>query len=438
LQRIKFACVFGCLLAVIILMPGNGYGKISIDINSPSMERIKIAIPDFKNQNPLKEDLELAVSMPEVISSDLELSGYFMPMDKKAFLDQDGAALTPEGIIFKNWTIIGAELLLKAGYTRIDASNIEVEIRLYDTFSGNEMLGKKFLGKIDSYRTLMHRVANEIISAITGTSGMFLSRLAFVNNQTGNKEIYICDFDGQNVERMTSNNSINLLPRWSPQGDKLAFNSFKDGGLMLYLMDVSSRSVRKISGRDGSNIGAGWLPDGKTLALAMSKGGNPDIYTIDMNGNVVEQLTNHWAIDLSPSFSPDGSKMAFVSNRSGKPQIYVKDLQTGNEERITFDMDYCTSPVWSQANKIAFASMDDKDKVDIYVINPDGSGLKRLTEDNGNNEDPCWSPDGRYMVFSSNRDGGGSHLFIMNANGQNQRRVTFLKGQDTSPSWSPF
>jgi TolB protein len=419
-------------------MQGNAHAKISIDINSPSITRLQIAIPDFINLTPLKGYPELATGLPEVISSDLDLSGYFVSMDKAAFIDEDGSSLTPEGIQFKNWTVIGAELLLKAGYTCIGTSNIEVEIRLYDTVLGKEVLGKKFLGKLDSTRTLMHRIANEIISAITGTKGMFLSRLVFVNNMTGNKEIYMCDFDGQNVEKLTSYNSISLLPRWSPQGDRIVFNSYKDGAPMVYLMDVASRSAHVISGKDGSNIGgASWLPNSDTLALTLRKSGNPDIFTIDSEGRILEQLTSHWTIETSPSFSPDGTRMAFVSNRSGNPQIYVKDLNTGEEERITFDLKYCTSPVWSKTNKIAFSVMEDGN-INIYAINPDGSNMRRLTEANGNNEDPCWSPDGRYLVFSSNRDGGGYHLYIMNANGQNQRRITFLKGEDTAPDWSSF
>jgi len=418
-------------------MSGKAHAAITININSPSIQRIQIAIPDFKNLNPLKENPELATALPEVVSGDLDLTGYFVPMDKAAFIDTDGSSLTPESINFKNWTVIGAEILLKAGYTCIGENNIEVEIRLYDTFLGKQVFALSYLGKLDSTRSLMHRISNDIISAITGTKGMFLSRLLFTNNQTGNKEIYICDFDGKNVEQLTSYKSISLFPRWSPHGDRIVFNSYKDGLPMIYLMDVSTGSARLITGKDGSNIaGASWLPDGDKLAVTLRKSGNPDVFTVDLQGKISEQLTTHWAIDGSPTFSPDGKKMAFVSNRSGNPQIYVKDLAGGNEERITFDLKYCTSPVWSQTNKIAFSVMEDGN-IDIYTINPDGSGLKKLTEDNGNNEDPCWSPDGRYIVFSSNRD-GRYHLFIMNSNGQNQRRLTFLKGEDTAPSWSPY
>lgn len=416
---------------------GEVLAKISIDINAPAIQRILIAVPDLKNLTPLKGHPEFTTDLREIIASDLDLSGYFAPLDKAAFIEKDSDTLTPENINFKNWTVINADLLLKAGYTTVGDNNIEVEVHLYDTFQEKEVLGKKYLGKIDSTRPLMHRIANEIISAITGTKGMFLSRFAFVNNQTGNKEIYLCDFDGKNVEQATSYKSIALLPKWSPKGDKITFNSYKDGALALYLMDLTTRSARRISSKNETGIGACWLPDGNRIATSLNRSGNRDIFTIDLEGNVVQQLTSNWADDLSPSFSPDGSRMAFVSNRSGNPQIYVKDVQTGSEERITFDLKYCTSPVWSQSNKIAFAAMNDGN-FDIYIINPDGSNLKRLTQENKDNEDPCWSPDGRFLIFSSNREGGGYHLYLMNANGQNQRRLTFLKGQDTAPSWSPF
>jgi TolB protein len=127
--------------------------------------------------------------------------------------------------------------------------------------------------------------------------------------------------------------------------------------------------------------------------------------------------------------------MAFVSNRSGSPQIYVLDLVTQKEERISFNGKYNTSPAWSLLNRIAFVSQVDGN-LDIYTAAPNGGQLRRLTEDHGKNEDPCWSPDGRYIVFSSNRT-GAYKLYIMNANGQNQRKITSFSGNHTSPSWAP-
>ncbi|MBW2609324.1 MAG: Tol-Pal system beta propeller repeat protein TolB [Deltaproteobacteria bacterium] len=432
---INLICWTGFLLIIQVILPKQGFGKIYIDINAPSIQKINIAIPDFKNFSANKEHPELSAAMPKVISNDLDLSGFFTTMDKEAFLDEDGPFLTAQNIRFKNWSVIGADLLLKCGYTCIGRS-VEVEMRLYDVFRGRLIIGRRVLGKIETYRSLMHRIGNEIIMALTGHQGIFLTRLAFVGTSTGNKEIYICDYDGHNVKQITSDRSIAMFPRWSPLGDKILYNSYKDGGPMLYLKEFSRGGVKRISGRKGLNIGACWASDGKKLALTLSYRGNPDIYSVDLEGKIIEQFTNHWGIDVSPSYSPDGTKIAFVSDRSGLPQIYIRDLNLKREERLTFEGKYNTSPAWSKMNRIAFSQMSGN-RVDISTINPDGSNLRRLTEDQGKNEDPCWSPDGRYIVFSSNR-AGGYHLYIMNANGQNQRRITFSKGEQTSPSWSSY
>jgi len=426
--------LLGCFLALNLLSPDITQGKLFIDINAPSVQRINIAIPDFVNLSSQGEHQDLSRLLPSVLSSDLELSGYFASMAREAFLEENAGALSPKEIRFKDWSVIGAELLVKAGYTCI-GNSIELEIRLFDVFWGRQLLAKRFLGKIDDHRTLMHRVSNGIIKLLTGQDGISLTKIAFVNNATGHKEIYASDYDGHNIKRVTSNNSINLSPRWDPKGDRLIFVSYKDGTPMLYLKDMPSGEVKRVSSRKGLNIGAAWAPDGKQLALTLSFKDNPDIYKIDLSGRILEQITDHWGIDVSPTFSPDGKKIAFVSNRSGSPQIYVKDLITGKEQRITFKGNYNTSPSWSSLNRIAFSSMTNG-SFDIYTIDPEGGKLRNLTRGVGNNEDPCWSPDGRYLMFRSNRD-GPYRLYIMNANGQNQTMINGLKGDHSSPSWAP-
>jgi TolB protein len=422
-------------LLILLFWPSQALSRIYVDINAPSVQKIKIAIPDFKNFSSNKEYPQLATALPEVLSNDLDLTGYFTPMDKDAFLADDEDAMAREKIRFKNWSVIGADLLLKGGYTAVGRS-LEVEVRLYDVFWGRQIMGRRALGKAADYRNLMHRIGNEIIHTLTGHKGMFLSKIAFVGTATGHKELYVSDYDGYNARQVTSDKSIALLPRWSPSGDKILFNSYREGGPMLYLTDFTAGNFKRISGRNGLNIGAAWAPDGEKVALTLSHKGNPDIYSIDLSGRIIDKLTSHWGIDVSPTFSPDGDKIAFVSNRSGSPQIYVRDLRKGSEERLTFEGNYNTSPSWSNLDRIVFSAMK-SGRFDIYAMDSDGRNLKKLTEDQGNNEDPCWSPDGRYIVFSSSRD-GGYHLYIMNANGRNQRRITFLRGEQTSPSWSPF
>jgi len=419
------------LTAVILLFPFEAEARIYLDINAPSIQKINIAIPDFNNTSGNQSTAALARILPAIVANDLEMSGYFLSMDKDAFLAEEDAA-SFDKIRFKDWSVIGADILLKAGYTTMGQS-LEVDARLYDVYRGRLIMGKRFLGKMEDHRYLMHRVSDAVIYVLTGHPGMFLSKLAYVGNGTGHKEIYVSDYDGAGEKMITSDNSIALFPQWSPSGNKLLFNSYREGEPILYLKDLVSGKIRRVSGRKGLNIGASWSPDGKKIALTLSHEGNPDIYLIDVNGKILKQVTNHWAIDVSPSFSPDGKKIVFVSNRSGNPQLYVHDLEVETEERVTFEGKYNTSPEWSVLNKIVFSAMDGG-RLDICTIEPGGGNLRKLTEYQGNNEDPCWSPDGRYIAFSSNRN-GGYHLFIMNANGQNQRRITSFKGEQISPSW---
>jgi len=432
--------IFHTLIWILVLWVGIIFQKkdaecrLYIDITSPSIRKISIAIPDFKYLGKKNEHPGLISKLPGIISNDFDLSGYFRPLDKGSFIEGPKSGITRNSIHFKDWSVIGATLLLKCGYECI-GQQLKVEARLFDVFSGRQLYGKRVLGLVEQSRYLMHRLGDDILLNLTGHSGPFLTKLAFIGTSTGHKEIYMSDYDGHNLEQVTQYNTITLSPRLSASGDKMIYTSFRNSRTMLFMRDIIKKSVTKISDRKGLNIAAAWKPNRKELALTLTISGNPDIYLIDLTGKILKRLTRNWAIDVSPAFSPDGNKIAFVSNRSGSPQVYILDLITNQVERLTFEGNYNTSPAWSKLDRIAFAGSVDG-KFDIYTISPDGKDLYRVTQDQGNNEDPCWSPDGRYIAFSSNRTGGNHHIFIANANGENQRQITFFKGDQLSPSWT--
>jgi TolB protein len=409
-------------------------GRLFIDITSPSIKKIAIATPDFKGLGDKNEYPDLSSRLADIISNDFDLSGYFQPLDKRSFIESPNAGITRESIYFKDWSVIGAALLLKGGY-ECTGKKLKVEVRLFDVFSGKQLYGKRALGDVEQSRYLMHRLADDMLKALTGHASPFLTKMAFVGTSTGHKEIYMSDYDGHNMEQITHFNNITLSPRLSPEGDKALYTSFQDSGTALFIHDIIKKSYLKISERKGLNIAAAWKPNGKEIALTLTISGNPDIYLIDTAGKILNRLTKNWGIDVSPSFSPDGEKMAFVSNRSGSPQIYVLDLVTNQIERLTFEGSYNTSPSWSSLDRIAFSGSSNG-RHEIFTISSTGDNLQRFTQDQGDNEDPCWSPDGRYIAFTSNRNGGNYHIFIANANGANQKQITFLKGDQLSPSWS--
>jgi len=206
---------FFILGLVELLTPANALSRITIDINSPSIQKLQVAVLDFKNLSRGKSSDDYSTILPGILSNDLELSGYFRTIEKEAFLVKDILSIDPYRIQFRDWTAIGADLLIYGAYTTIGRL-LEVELRLFDVFSARQIFAKRFIGKIKKHRLLMHRISNEIVRVITGVQGIFLCKIAYVDNSSGFKEIIISDIDGKNRQRITWDRGINLFPRLSP------------------------------------------------------------------------------------------------------------------------------------------------------------------------------------------------------------------------------
>ena len=73
---------------------------------------------------------------------------------------------------------------------------------------------------------------------------------------------------------------------------------------------------------------------------------------------------------------------------------------------------------------------------EIYVMNVDGSGTRRLTSNRSDDYFPSWSADGKYILFTSDRNGETSQLYIMNADGTGQKELlSDTEGDNTHARW---
>jgi TolB protein len=412
-----------------LIGPLNSYALVSLDIDSPAMKKIPIVIPDLKSREV--SETNLGKSTAALLMHDLDFTGYFQIIDPEGFL---GGPEQEDSVDYKAWSFTGADLLVK-GYYKIEGTQIRMELRLFDLLRGRQLLGKEYITSVREYKKAIHRFADEILFLLTGEHGLFQTKIAFVSTISGKKEIFSADFDGSNFSQLTHFKSITLTPRWSPRGDQLAFTSYKDGGPAVYLLQFPGLQTTRVSNRPGINITPAWSPDGRSLAVALNRRGDSEILQLTKGGAAVQKLTQSWGIDVSPSWSPDGKQLAFVSNRSGSPQIYVLNIGSRELRRLTFQGNYNVGPVWSsKGNLIAYAGRVGS-QFQIFTISSTGGGLQQLTT-MGNNESPDFSPNGRMIIFSSNRQ-GKSAIYVMNVNGSNQRRITFMAGEQSSPSWCP-
>ena len=132
-----------------------------------SMKKFNIAILEFQNLTAHSNSPDLSAALPEVIANDLDLSGYFTPMDKESFLEE-GDSMSREKVRMRNYSVIGADFFVTGRYSVIGRV-LEVEARLYDVFSGRQINKPiKRVGKTESYRRLMHSIGNEIIYELIG------------------------------------------------------------------------------------------------------------------------------------------------------------------------------------------------------------------------------------------------------------------------------
>ena len=379
-----------------------------------------------------KQDAHIANEIDEVLKFDLNLAGSVKIINGLPKEKADG--IRPGEFDFAPWRTIGAVLLLKTGYA-IDGETVMVEFRLYDVHGEKQVWSEVYTGNRKFLRKMAHAFADEIMQAVTGEEGPFTGQIVFVSARTGNKEVYIMDYDGYNERWVTRNGSINLNPSFSPDGREIIYTSYKKGNPDLYRRNILTGGETRISFRTGLNVTGAWSPRGGKIALAMSKDGDSQIYLINTNGKELARLTNEDAIDISPSWSPNGSQIAFVSDRDGTPQVFVMNADGSNVHKLTTSGSYNVGPSWSPKGDRILYCRRQSDGFQIHAINADGTGDIQLTTE-GRNEYPHWSPDGRFVTFTSNRDGKEA-IYLMRADGTSQLKVSRGRGGDSRSVWSP-
>ena len=259
----------------------------------------------------------------------------------------------------------------------------------------------------------------------------------------------------------------------------------------LWILDLSTqKSVRVGGDKDGGGSGV-WSPDGKWIAFSGHQGDKSGLFVVRPDGSEVTFLADvHGTNSPLPgtgneiSWSPDSKQIAFVSSTpdpraaeaSGDPMVitrylYKPDAGEGmtrfndNQRLHIFVVDAATKQVqqltqgefdehsvdWSpDGKKILFGSnrepnQDEFFNYDLFTLNVADGSIQRLTATEYNEYDAIWSPDGKQIAYRGTRRGitdrettmEDTHVWVMNADGGNRREIgAAIDNRQGAPRWS--
>ena len=425
----------------VVAVAAPAEAQLRVDITRGTVEPMPIAIPEFFGKTP--QEINTGRKMANLISADLERSGLFRPIDRRAFI-QKVAALRVKPR-FGDWRQINAQALV-AGSTQAQRDGrLKVEFRLWDVFGEVQMTGLAYFTAPDNWRRVAHIIADEIYKRITGESGYFDTRVVYISEQGPPnrriKRLAIMDQDGANHRFLTDGRALVLTPRFSPQAQEITYLSYGTGQPRVYIYNIDTGQQEVLGNFPSMTFAPRFSPDGKKVVMSMAQDGNSEIYSMDLRTRRTARLTRHPSIDTSPSYAPDGRQIVFTSDRGGAQQIYVMNANGGGVKRISFGRGEYSTPVWSpRGDLIAFTRITGG-VFSIGVMRPDGLG-ERLLTDGFHVEGPTWAPNGRVLMYfreerGNGRTGSTSKLYSIDLTGNNER-VVAIPGGGSDPAWSPL
>ena len=273
-------------------------------------------------------------------------------------------------------------------------------------------------------------------------------QFAFVRRNQQDMALMLANTDGSGqpktiaVQKPPNGFSI-WGPSWSPDGKRIACGMFNGiaGYSTVVEVPVEGGDPKSINSEKWANVGrVVWLPDGSGLIMTaqpeLSSAGT-QIWFLPYPNGQARRITNDLSAygEVSLSLTADSGTIATIQQVTASGIWITEPNQDEREARQIVKTNLPESVAWTPDGKIVYASRTGENW-DIWMANRDGSDSKQLTSDAFIDQQPSVSPDGRYIVFQSNRS-GGRNIWRMDADGTNLKQLTQDATEDAAPVCSP-
>jgi TolB protein len=333
---------------------------------------------------------------------------------------------------------------LAFGYTAVQDGRLLLRGFLFNVgqpdVNSADLIHKLYFGPLDDDGA--KKVAREFAADILqqfGVKSLSGTKIYFVSDRTGNKEIWSMDYDGSNQKPMTSYKTISKQPAVSLDGKMFAFQTLVKSGWQIMVHSADSGRKLPFYNFATSTIETPeFTPDGKHMLFAGTVDGWLQICMTDLNGGNLTRLSHVHASEVSPKVNPKtGRDVLFISGRSGIEQMWHMSIDGADVEMVTNGEGYVANPAWNPNGQfIAFAWTRgfEPGAYNIFIMELATRKTNQLTSNSGKNENPWWAPDGVHLVFQSTH-GRSTQIYTMLADGKHQQQLT-TQGNNTQPVWA--
>ncbi len=338
------------------------------------------------------------------------------------------------------------ENLAKCGWFDVRKNGVSDYI-VYGSASGNSVRlvlangAKREIASFTASGSGVDQTAAEAVDAVLKflfkIPGICRSKIVFsVETSPGKREIYLCDFNGRNIQQLTRNGTLSVEPVWTPDGSSIiyCFYGMSYTSLIQYRFDIGKS--RRLTKYNGLNAGGEVSPDGKYVALVLGRENQVDLYVRPVDGRKLVRLTNDRAVEASPVWTADGTKICYVSDANGRPQLYLTDpfRQSAPVRMTPLRGSERVTPDYSSDGKLVFSAKVGGDYV--LSVSKDGKtaekiGLPDQPEVTG--EGPSWAPDQRHVVIADK-----GILYAVDTWLGTKRRLLGGSSKVFQPDWSPL
>jgi len=256
---------------------------------------------------------------------------------------------------------------------------------------------------------------------------------AFARHQDDERLLLVANADGTGEHVLASRKSPEELysPAWSSDGNIIACVEASKVGLTLLAVAVATGAEKPISSYKWSAVDRlAWLPEGSGLvASAMETRAAPkQIWHIPYPSGETSKLTNDFESYVDLSVSADGNRLASIQSVRQSSLWIAPNGDPGMAKAISFGERKLGGAVsWTSDGRI-LCVLETNGGRDIWLVNADGTNPKQLTTDANRNRQPDVSPDGRYIVFTSDRSTSVDHIWRMDIDGSNPIQLTHGEG----------